>query len=171
MAQPFVGQLLVVGFNFAPQGYATCSGQLMAISQNTTLFQLIGTTYGGDGQQTFGLPDLRGRIGMHQGVGVLGSSYIIGQQAGVEQVTLNVNQMAGHTHSISCSSNTQDSNDPSGAVMAVAADNRYGAAPPSAAMASAMMSSIGSNQPHENRQPFLVLNWVIALAGVFPTQN
>jgi microcystin-dependent protein len=170
MAQPFIGQLLLVGFNFQPVGWAYCAGQLIAISQNNALFALIGTTYGGDGQQTFQLPDLRGRVTIHQGQGSGLSNYVIGQVAGVEQVTLNSNQMPQHSHLAGCSSSTQNSSDAAGNMLADAGDSRYGAAA-NAAMAPGMVSSAGGSQPHENMQPYLALNWLIALEGIFPSQN
>jgi microcystin-dependent protein len=170
MAQPFIGQLLLVGFNFRPVGYTYCDGALLAISQNDALFQLIGTTYGGDGQNTFGLPDLRGRTTIHAGTGPGLSSYVLGQMGGVESITLTSAQMPAHTHASACSSAAQASNDPSGAVPAVTADNRYGVQSPAVPMG-AMISTMGGSQPHENRQPYLALNWLIALQGVFPSQN
>lgn len=170
MAQPFIGQLLLVGFNFQPVGYAYCAGQLLAISQNDALFALIGTTYGGDGQQTFALPDLRGRLTIHQGTGLGLSPYVIGQLGGVEQVTLTTNQLPQHSHPAACSSVTQNSNDPSGKYLAAAGDSRYGAST-AATMAAGMVSSAGGNQPHDNRQPYLALNWIIALQGIFPSRN
>lgn len=170
MAQPFLGQLLLVGFNFRAQGYAYCDGSVVAISQNNALFALIGTTYGGDGQQTFNLPDLRGRTTIHAGTGLGLSSYVLGQMGGVETVTLTSNQMPNHTHASACSSAAQATNDPTGGVPAVAADNRYGVQSPAVAMGP-MISTAGGSQPHENRQPYLALNWLIALEGVFPSRN
>ena len=165
MAQPYVGQLLLAGCNFTPVGRLPCNGRLMAISDFTDLFQLIGTTYGGDGQSTFAVPGLRGRVPVHQG-----ASYAIGQAAGVEQVTLTANQMPRHSHAALCSSASQNSNDPAGSFLAVAGDHRYGpiAAAP---MANGMISSVGGSQPHDNLQPYLVLNWIIALQGAFPARN
>jgi microcystin-dependent protein len=169
MSQPFVGQVLAVGFNFAPVGWATCNGALQSISENSTLYNLIGTTYGGDGVQTFGLPDLQGRIPIHQGSNGV-STYVIGAKGGVENVTITLNQFPTHTHSLlgssaDASSNLPGNNVPGSSVSA------YTTVAPSIAMNNSMIgSSGGGSQPHSNLQPFLVLNWVIALYGVYPSQ-
>ena len=170
MAEPFLGQLMCVGFNFAPRGWAFCNGQIMAIAQNTALFSLLGTTYGGNGQTTFGLPDLRGRVALGFGQGPGLSNYTQGEVAGVETVTLNSQQMPLHNHAINASNldaadQTPGGNFPSGG----GAYNNP--APPRQAMNAAMCGNAGGNQPHENRQPYLVLNWVIALQGIFPSRN
>ena len=169
MAQPFVGQLLLVGFNFTPAGWLACNGQLVPISEFETLFNLIGTTFGGDGQSTFGLPDLRGRVPVHMGSNG-SSNYVLGQTGGVETVTLTINQMPQHTHTQIGSSVVQNSSDPAGNFLAVAGDHRYG---PSSAtpMAPGMISQVGGSQPHDNLQPYLALNWIISAFGIFPSQN
>ena len=169
MAQPYVGQLMLVGFNFTPAGWIPCDGRLEPIASFETLFNLIGTTYGGDGQSTFGMPDLRGRVPIHQGDNG-GAIYTLGQSGGVESVTLTINQIPQHNHAILCSSNAQNSNDPAGSFLAVAGDHRYGATA-SAPMAAAMIGAAGGSQPHDNLQPYLALNWVISAFGVFPSQN
>jgi len=170
MAQPFVGQLLLVGFNFSAAGWTFCQGQILPISENQTLFQLIGTTYGGDGQETFSVPDLRGRVPIHQG-SYQGQTFVIGQMGGTEAVTLTTNQMPQHNHVVSCSANSSNSSDPTNGVVAVAGDRRYSSVPPSVAMAGGMVSTQGGSQPHNNIQPYLVLNWLISLFGIFPSQN
>jgi microcystin-dependent protein len=168
---PYIGQLALVPYNFAPLGWAFCDGQIMSISDNDTLFTLIGTTYGGDGQQTFALPDLRGRTIVHQGTGL--STYVIGEKGGVEQVTLTQNQIPLHPHQSNCSTNAQGSNNAAGGVPAVTASgkNQYATNAGNAQMAPGMVSSVGGSQPHDNHQPYLALHWVISLEGIFPSQN
>jgi len=167
MANPFVGEIRMFGGNFAPQGWAFCDGQLMAISENETLFQLIGTTYGGDGQSTFGLPDLRGRVPLHQG-----NSFVIGQLAGTESVTLTTQQIPAHTHAARASNvGTQASpiggfwsTDPGG-------NNAAYSNTSNSAMNAQAIKVAGGSQPHENRQPVLAISFIISLFGIFPTQN
>ena len=169
--QPFVGMLLLVPYNFAPQGWAFCAGQLLAIAENDTLFNLIGTTYGGDGQSTFGLPDLLGRTPIHAGSNGAGN-YIIGQKGGVESVILTPNQIPMHSHTVVASSNNQNSINPSGNVFAATdSGNAYDPATGNKSLAAAALSSDGGSQPHENMSPYLVLNFIIALQGIFPSQN
>jgi len=170
MSQPYIGQLLLVGFNFAPQAWANCNGELQSISQNPTLFTLIGTTYGGDGQSTFGLPDLRGRIPIHQGTLAGGGIYAIGQQGGVESVPVTLNQFPAHTHALQGSSTAASSNIPAGDVLGGV--SAYTTAAPNVTLNNATIgNSGGGNQAHNNLQPFLVLNWVIALFGIYPSRN
>jgi microcystin-dependent protein len=168
---PFIGEVRLVGFNFAPVDWAICNGQVLAISQNSTLFQLIGTTYGGDGQTTFNLPDLQGRTPIHQGSNGV-TNYVIGQTGGVEQVTLNVNQYPAHSHTLYGSGSTSGGvNNPAGNVPGELA-NVYSAGTPAGTMGSSTLSpAAGGNLPHDNLQPYLVLNWIIALYGVYPTQG
>ena len=170
--QPFVGQIMMVGFNFAPAGWAFCNGQLLAISENEVLFNLIGTTYGGDGQATFALPDLRGRVPVHQGQGSGLSSYAIGQISGVESVTLTVSQLPSHQHVYSpgasaseATSDRPDSNYP--AVGGYYASTTNSSSP----MGAPTIGSAGGGQPHNNVQPYLGVNFIISLFGIFPTQN
>lgn len=170
MSQPFVGELRLVAFNFAPAGWSICQGQLTAISQNDTLFNLIGTTYGGDGQQTFGLPNLAGRVPVHQGT-FGGGTYVMGQLAGVESVTITANQYPNHTHSAIANSDGQNRLTSAQGNLPAAGPTIYGSRPPADAMASDFLSTAGGNQPHNNLQPFLVLNWIISLFGIFPSQN
>src|ERR1035438_2981492 len=146
MATPFIGQILLVGFNFAPVNYLACDGSLQSISQNTTLYNLIGTTYGGDGVNTFGLPDLRGRVTVHQGQGVGFSNYTMGQQGGVENVTLVLGQMAQHTHNLMANPGGANSNTPTNAVFAGTGGNQfYSDQAPAAAMNTSMVSLAGGN--------------------------
>jgi microcystin-dependent protein len=170
MSQPFVGEVRVVGFNFAPVGWATCNGVLQSIAENSTLFNLIGTTYGGDGQQTFGLPDLQGRIPIHQGNNGV-STYVIGQTGGVENVTITLNQFPAHTHALQGSSANAGTNIPTGNTLG-ANVSAYSTVAPSIAMNNAVIGfSGGGSQPHNNLQPYLVLNWIISLFGVYPSQS
>jgi microcystin-dependent protein len=170
MSQPYVGEVRLVGFSFAPVGWSICNGSLVSISENPTLFQLIGTTYGGDGQNTYALPNLQGRIPLHQGSNGI-STYVPGQITGVESVTVTLNQYPTHTHALQASSNTAGSNIPTGNTVGKGL-SAYTTQAPNLAMNTAMVGfSGGGNQPHENRQPYLALNWIIALFGVFPSQS
>jgi microcystin-dependent protein len=171
VSQPFVGQLLLVPYNFAPADWDLCQGQLISIAENATLFNLIGTTYGGDGQATYSLPDLRGRIPLHQGSNGV-STYVIGQVGGVENVTVTVNQYPQHAHAFQASnSSTGLTSSPTNMTVG-AGVQLYSTEAPNAAMNSAMVSQYaGGGQPHNNLQPFLVLNWIISLFGVYPSQN
>jgi microcystin-dependent protein len=174
MAQPFVGQILAVGFNFAPVGWMLCSGQTLPIDQFQALFALIGTTYGGDGVTTFALPNLSGRVPVNQGQGPGLSNYVLGQTGGSENVTLTSAQVGAHTHSLNASSQTGSTATP-GTTVALAQNaqslvNIYVAPPPNTAMGNAI-GPAGNNLPHENRQPLLAINYIIALEGIFPSQN
>ena len=169
---PYVGQIMMVGFNFAPVGWMFCDGQLLPIAENETLFNLIGTTYGGDGQSTFALPDLRGRlsVGMGQGAGL--SGYTIGQPFGVETITLNVNQLPAHNHGFSPgangnepTSNRPDNNYPALGGYYAATTNS------SSPMGTPTVASAGGGGPHTNVQRVLGINFIISLFGVFPSQN
>ena len=169
MSEPFLGQIQAFGFNFAPRGWAFCSGQILSIAQNTALFSLLGTTYGGNGQTTFALPDLRGRTPLHMGQGPGLSSYDLGQVAGTESVTLLSTQMPAHNHTHVASSGPPADNLPGGNFVAAAAI--YAASPGDSVMAPSSIGIAGGNQPHPNMQPYLVLNWCIALEGIFPSRN
>jgi microcystin-dependent protein len=167
MGEPFVGEIRMFGGNFPPSGWAFCSGQLMAISENDTLFNLIGTTYGGDGQETFALPDLQGRIPIHQGTG-----FVIGQKGGVESVTLTINQIPGHNHVPICqAANTPTSGPGNGLWAATTSQQIYSTTAPSAAMNAQAVAFSGGSQPHDNMMPYLVVSFIISLFGVFPSQN
>jgi microcystin-dependent protein len=173
MSTPYVGEIRMFGGNFAPAGWAFCDGSLLAISENDTLFTLIGTTYGGDGQQTFGLPDLRGRLPIHMGTGAGLSSRVIGQNGGTESVTLTVNQLPGHAHAFLGSANSASALSPAGAVAASPTniDLYRPGSTPDQVMASNAIGPVGGSQPHDNLQPFLCISFIISLYGVFPTQN
>jgi microcystin-dependent protein len=152
--------------NFAPAGWMFCEGQLLPISEYETLFNLIGTTYGGDGQSTFALPDLRGRLPIHQGNG-----FTLAETGGVESVTLTISQIPGHSHAFLCSTNPGGANSPVGNVPAtVVADSAYVQQPPTTALApQSVQNSNGANQPHDNFQPYLCVDFIISLFGVFPS--
>jgi microcystin-dependent protein len=172
MSQPYIGEIRMFAGNFAPVGWAFCSGQLLPISENDALFNLIGTTYGGDGQETFALPDLQSRLPIHQGQGPGLSNYVIGQPGGVEQVTLTVNQTPIHSHPMLASTSLASDVNPAKRVVAqpgTAGNYLYLEDTPSLTMAATAISSVGGSQPHSNLQPFLCINFIIALFGVFPT--
>jgi len=168
MADPFVAEIRIFPFNFPPKGWAWCDGQLMPISQNTALFSLLGTTYGGDGQENFNVPDLQGRIPMGTG-----GSDPIAEKAGAESVTLSVQQMAIHNHTMLGSVNQATTNNVSGnvaATMLAAGDNSaYSISLPFRGINPGSIGPAGGSQPHENRQPFLCINFVISLFGIFPS--
>lgn len=172
MSNPYVGEIRMFAGNFAPSGWATCDGQVMAISQNTVLFTLIGTIYGGDGQQTFNLPDLRGRVPIHQGQGLGLSNYIIGQNGGVETVTLTTTQIPAHNHPPLASSGTGRSSNPANNVWAAQAGAKQfmGSGAINASMNATAMGNAGGSQPHDNMLPFLAINFIISLFGIFPSQ-
>ncbi len=170
MTDPYLGEIRNFGFNFAPLGWALCQGQLLAISQNTALFSLLGTQYGGDGVTTFALPDLRGRVSMGFGHGPGLSDRVQGESGGAEAVTLTQAQIPAHNHPVAAASAATTKN-PSGAVPAfTAAGTSYGTTA-DLAMSPTMTGSTGGNQPHENVEPYLVTNWCIALEGIYPPRN
>lgn len=165
MAQPYVGEIRMFAGNFAPAGWAFCEGQLLPISENETLFQLIGTTYGGDGQSNFALPDMRGRIPLHQGNGV-----ILAQSGGTEQVTLTSQQMPVHNHAALGAAVTGDQTSANGALPANSVTiTPYLNTPPDAAFNAAAITPAGGSQPHTNFQPYLCLNYILSLFGIFPS--
>jgi microcystin-dependent protein len=171
MSTPYVGEIRMVGFNFAPQGWALCNGQVMSIAQNNVLFALIGTIYGGDGVNTFNLPNLQGRIPFHQGTNSNGDNMIIGQISGTESVTLTTNQVPSHSHTLAANSGPGAQPSPSGGVWASSALEEFSTEPASHAMAPTTTSPTGNNQAHDNLPPFQVVNFVISLFGIFPSQN
>jgi microcystin-dependent protein len=166
MSSPFIGEIRLVGFNFAPLRWAFCDGSLMAISQNATLFSLIGTTYGGDGQNTFKLPDLRSRVPVH-----MGNGFTEGQTGGAESVTLTLTQLPGHTHPAQCNSTAANSANPSGRFWANWADTQFSDQAPAANMNALAVGNAGGGQPHDNMLPFQVINFIISLTGIFPSKN
>lgn len=164
MAQPYVGEIRMFAGNFAPAGWQFCDGTLLPISEYETLFQLIGTTYGGDGQNTFAVPDLRSRLPIHQGNG-----FILAETGGVESVTLTVNQIPAHGHALLASSDVPTGSSPSGAVTGQAAAKFYRAGTAATALNPAIITSVGGSQPHSNMQPYLCVNFIISLYGIFPS--
>jgi microcystin-dependent protein len=175
MSTPYIGEIRMFAFGRTPLGWQACDGSLLPIAQYDPLFALIGTTYGGDGQTTFGVPDLRGRVPIHQGQGPGLSNYVIGQVAGTETVTLTSGQMPAHTHTLVATTGAASTLTPGSAVLpgAVSGDTFYvsdvtGATP--GAMSAQAVSAAGGNQPHENTMPTLTLQFCIATEGIFPTQ-
>ena len=165
MAQPYVGEIRMFAGNFAPAGWMFCEGQLLPISENETLFQLIGTTYGGDGESTFALPDLRGRIPIHQGNG-----FILAETGGVEEVTLTVPQIPAHSHPFLASTGGGNLNTPSGNLVAESAAVKiYIEDTPIAQMSPLAVGAVGGSQPHTNFQPYLCVDFIISLFGIFPS--
>jgi microcystin-dependent protein len=169
---PFIGEIRMFAFGFAPQGWALCNGQLLPIAQNQALFSLLGTTYGGNGTTTFALPDLRSRVPVHQGQGPGLSPYAEGQASGTETVTLAAAQMPQHTHPVNASSSAATSDNPAGRTLARSASHIYH--PESGqhtVMDANMLGEAGGSQPHDNIQPYLAVTFCIALNGIFPAQN
>lgn len=165
MAQPYVGEIRMFAGNFSPAGWMFCEGQLVPISENETLFQLIGTTYGGDGQSTFALPDLRGRLPIHQGNG-----FILAETGGAEEITLTVSQMPAHSHPMLASSSTAIQTTPSTTVLATpTVVDLYRAGGADTPLAPQSISPIGGSQPHSNFQPYLCVSFIISLFGIFPS--
>ena len=188
MTTPFLGQIEVFGFAFAPRTWVQCRGQTLPINQYTALFALLGTTYGGNGVTTFGLPDLQGRVPLGAGTDPLGVQWVLGQKAGTESITLQSSQMAAHTHSVRAAGNTDvssNSDSPSNAVVlgqATGLDTAGGTVAVSAYVSGTVtstyvplhpsaISNTGNTQPHENRMPSLAMNFCISLAGIFPSRN
>src|SRR4051812_21623869 len=169
MSDPYIGEIRMFGGNFAPVGWLLCQGQLLPISQYDALFNLIGTTYGGDGQETFNLPDLRGRVPVHQGAGAGLSSYVLGQEGGVESVTLTTSQLPGHTHSfVGTTNQAGTTNAPTNLVGQNPGSNIYVEDQAFVALAPQSLLSQGGSQPHDNLQPYLSVNFIIALEGIYP---
>ncbi len=171
MSQPFVGEIRMFGGNFAPAGWSLCSGQLMAISENETLFNLIGTTYGGDGQSTFALPNLQGRLPIHSGTGAGLSARQLGESLGTEAVAVTTNQVPTHTHNFVGTNAQATDRGQAGRVPAIARGQHYVKEGTLGAMHAASISQVGGNQPHNNLQPYLCVNFIISLYGIFPSQN
>ncbi|HQT75784.1 MAG: phage tail protein [Rhodospirillales bacterium 20-64-7] len=180
MADPFVGQIALFPYTFAPSGWADCAGQLLPISQNTALFSLLGTTFGGDGRMNFALPDLRGRVGIGPGSAPGGSTYAMGEIDGQETVALTAAQSASHTHSLNATTARGTVNTPGGNVLATALEGTprdgnvgdiYNPGAPDTTLAPQSISVAGGSQPHNNVQPFLALRYCIALTGVYPPRS
>lgn len=170
MSTPYIGEIRLFAGNFAPLGWRFCDGSLIAISENDTLYNLIGTTYGGDGQSTFALPDLRGRLPLHMGSG-LGQNFTQGEQGGVESVTLTVNQIPSHTHLMMGSNDSASSRTPSSSVLGRSAADAYASEFDPVALSPQSVASMGGNQPHENFQPYLCINFIISEFGIYPSQS
>ncbi len=174
MGEPFIGEIRMFGGNFAPAGWAFCNGALVPISENDTLFNLIGTTYGGDGQETFALPDLQGRVPIHQGQGPgISQNYTLGEKAGVESVTLSIQQVPVHTHAMLAASQNGQQPQPTNGFLAQTNPGfpYVAASQPAVQLNNASVAQIGGSQPHENMAPFLAISFIISLFGVFPSQS
>jgi microcystin-dependent protein len=165
MGTPYIAEIRIFSFNFAPKGWALCNGQLLPINQNQALFSILGTTYGGDGRVSFGLPDLRGRVPMHTG-----STLSLGERAGVEGVTLNISQLPAHTHVAVGSTTVADQVSPQNNIWAASSYTAY-ASSPNIPMSPQAIGQMGGSQPHNNMSPYLTLNFCIALVGVFPSRS
>lgn len=172
MSEPFVAEIKMFGGNFAPRGYAFCDGQLMSIAQNTALFSLVGTTYGGDGRTTFGLPDLRGRFPLHPGAGPGLPTYRWGQKGGTAQQTLTVTQLPAHTHSLKAKNGQPDESNPGGGYPASLTNGTEGYSDSTnTTMNADVLSSVGGNQPIDNMPPYTAIYFIIALVGLFPSRS
>ena len=172
MAQPYVGEIRMFAGNFPPNGWMFCEGATLPISENEVLFQLIGTTYGGDGEETFNLPNLASRVPTHMGTGPDGTTYQIGEMAGTEQETLSIQQIPNHTHPLTASTAVANREPPLGAVLAQSTvADMYIQDTPDGNLAASSVQPAGGSQPHENTQPFLCINFIISLFGVFPSQT
>ncbi len=175
MTQPFMGQIQPYGFNFAPKNWAFCNGQILSIQQNSALFSLLGTTYGGNGQTTFALPNLQSRVPMHFGT-FQGNNYVLGEQAGEENVTILMSELPQHNHGFLGSSKAANATAVGpDQVLALAAgatpDNFYGPPAPYTTLNPNSIQPAGGNQPHNNLQPYLAINWCICMAGIYPSRN
>jgi microcystin-dependent protein len=172
MAEPFLSEIRIMSFGFAPKGWALCNGQLLPINQNQPLFSLLGTTYGGNGQTNFALPDLRARIPIHMGAG-----HTLGERGGEQAHTLNMSEMPAHNHFLNASNSTGDSSNPNfggtGFILAQDPGNVYSNtfSPGAASLNPGSVTNVGGSQAHQNMQPFLALNFCIALQGIFPSRN
>jgi len=172
MSEPFLSEIKIVSFNFPPKGWALCNGQLLPINQNQALFSLLGTTYGGNGQTNFALPNLRGRVPIHKG-----SGHTLGEAAGSTAVTINTQSMPTHLHFLSANMCVASANlnatlgDPGGHNWANTGKQQWNTAVPNATMNPLSVNNVGGSQPHTNMMPYLVLNFIIALQGIFPSQN
>ena len=166
MSEPFLSEIRIMSFSFAPKGWAMCNGQLLPINQNQALFSLLGTTYGGDGRVNFALPDLRGRVPMHEG-----NTHTLGERGGSQEHTLTMGQLPEHTHAVRVSTAAGTTTGAAGSVLAKAPANTYASPSQLVAMAPSASASVGGSQAHLNMQPFLALTFCIALQGIFPSPN
>lgn len=165
MSEPYIGEIRMVGFNFAPVGWGLCNGQLLDISENSTLFQLIGTTYGGDGKTTYALPNLQGRVPIHQG-----NDFIIGQLSGSETVTLDLAEIPAHTHQLNAQTGVGNQQTPADGIWASSDIEQFSTGSPTTSM-DAVLQPSGGDQPHNNMPTFQCVNFIIALFGIFPSQS
>lgn len=166
MSEPFLSEIKIVSFNFPPKGWALCNGQLLPINQNQALFALLGTTYGGNGQTNFALPNLRGRVPVHEGNG-----HNLGEAAGSTSVTVNIQQLPTHLHFVNASGTEGNDNQPANNVLGLVAGRCYTDPLALTTLNPGTITSVGGSQPHNNMMPYLVLNFIIALQGIFPSQN
>jgi len=173
MSEPYVGEIRMFAGNFAPRGWSFCDGQLLAVSQNDALFSLLGTTHGGDGRTTFGLPDLRGRIPLHQGTGPGLSPRRLGSKNGAEKVTLTTNQLPSHTHDLRANTDQANQKTPSGNTLADEVDNLkiYDQAAQTANLAGTVITNTGGSRSHTNLMPTLCVHFIIALIGIYPSRS
>lgn len=176
MSTPLIGEIKMFAGNFAPKGWALCNGQILAIAQNTALFSILGTTYGGNGTSTFALPDLRSRVPIHAGQGAGLSNYVLGEMTGLESVTLLINELPAHTHTVNAVASGGNQASPAGGSLAIEStgtslDYANSNTTPTSPMNAAMIGPTGSSLPHNNIQPVLCVNYIIALLGVFPSRN
>jgi len=173
MSEPFLAEIRIVGFNFPPRGWAFCDGQILPINQNQSLYSLLGTTYGGDGRTSFALPDFRGRTPIHTGQSAGGSNHLLGQKSGEETHTLSTNEIPQHGHTLNATEGIATLNDPTGQNWGKARERMYAEynTATAAPMHSGIISNMGGGQAHENMQPYLVMNYCIALQGLFPSRN
>lgn len=169
--EPYIGQISMAGFNFAPRGWALCNGQLLSIAQNSALFSLLGVQFGGNGQTTFGLPDLRGRVPVHQGQGPGLTPRVMGELAGEENHTLITSEMPQHNHLVNVTSADSTAKNPTGNIPGGTASPIYAVAPNGGFMNPQTLTLTGGNQPHNNMQPYQVISFIIALEGIFPSRN
>lgn len=166
MSEPFLGEIKIIAWNYAPKGWAFCNGQFLPINQNQALFSLLGTMYGGNGQTTFALPDFRGKIPVHMGGG-----HTQGETAGQYAHTVTMSEMPAHNHFMQVTNNIGTTQNPGDFVLSKSVANSYGGFTELVAMNATSIGNVGGSQPHENKQPFLVLNFIIALQGIFPSQT
>jgi microcystin-dependent protein len=166
MSEPFLSEIKIVSFNFAPKGWALCNGQLLPINQNQALFALLGTTYGGNGQTNFALPNVRGRVPIH-----MGNGHTLGEAAGSTSVTVNIQQLPTHTHPLNGTTVAATLDAPTNNLVAKTSINSFGGPASLGALAAGTVTNVGGSQPHNNMMPYLVLNFIIALQGIFPSRN
>lgn len=171
MSEPFIGEVRIFAGTFAPRGWALCNGQIISIAQNTALFSLLGTTFGGDGRTTFGLPDLGGRVPMHPGQGPGLTSRRLGEAGGATEVTLSEAQIPSHAHRLQTASAEADEDDPGGKVMAATSEPMYASGVGTELLAAQAVGTTGGGQAHNNLQPYTVVQFIIALQGIYPSRS